>query len=221
MGRRHVGDGGASSTVLAGEPDEAGTSCSRLELTLESCSGGCSSDIRSTLKAGGGGEGDLAFGGGTSTFGGGGGDCGVLGIAPRFLGTGRGVAGVVERIGITRAGSSLDGGGGIIPWPGWGLLATGRDTEMSPVGSGAGGAAGLRLMTFGGELTPDTSGDGSSAWTTLAGCSGAAAGADGGGGGGDFALTGEDGLDGAGVGPLTSTDGIDSKLSLEPAFLNG
>lgn len=212
MGRRHVGDGGASSTVLAGELEAAGTSCSRLELTVESCSGFWgSSAIRSTLKAGGGGgEGDLGFGAG------GGGDCGVLGIAPRFLGTGRGVAGVVERMGITRAGSSLDGGGGIIPWPGWGLLATGRDTEMSPA-SGAGGAADLRLITFGGELTPDTSGDGSSAWTTVAGCSGA----DGGGGGGDLALAGEDGLDGAGVGPLISTDGIDSKLSFEPAFLNG
>lgn len=93
-------------------------------------------------------------------------------------------------------------------------MATGRDTEMSPVDSGAGGAADLRLMTFGGEFTPDTRGDGSSEWTTLAGCSGAD-------GGGDFALAGEDGLDGAGVGPLTSTDGIDSKLSLEPAFLNG
>lgn len=91
---------------------------------------------------------------------------------------------------------------------------------MSPVGSGADGAADLRLMTFGGELTPETSGDGSSAWTTVAGCSGAA-GADGGGGGGDLALAGEAGLDGAGVGPLISTDGIDSKLSLEPAFLNG
>lgn len=118
---------------------------------------------------------------------------------------------------MTRAGSSLEGGGGIIPWPGWGLLATGRDTEMSPVDSGAGGAAALRLTTFGGEFTPDTSGDGSSAWTTVAGCSGA----DGGGGGGDFALAGEDGLDGAGVGPLTSTEGIESKLSLELAFLNG
>lgn len=212
MGRRHVGDGGASSTVLLGDAAPAVcTSCSVLELTSDCF---CSSDIRSTLKAGGGGgEGDLAFGGAASTFAGGGGDWGL------FLGTGSGVAGVVERVGITRAaGSSLDGGGGIIPWPGWGLLATGRDTEMSPVGSGADGAADLRLMTFGGELTPETSGAGSSAWTTVAGCS---TGADGGGGGGDLALTGEDGLDGAGVGPLISTDGIDSKLSLEPAFLNG
>lgn len=88
---------------------------------------------------------------------------------------------------------------------------------MSPEGSGAAGAAALRLITFGGELTPDTSGDGSSAWTTVASdCS-----ADGGGGGGDLALAGEAGLDGAGVGPLISTDGIDSKLSLELAFLNG
>lgn len=168
----------------------------------------------------GGGDGDFGFGGGggPSTFGTGGGDCGVFGIAPRFLGMGRGVAGVVDRIGITMAGcSSLDGGGGIIPWPGWGLLATGRDTEMSAEASGADGAADLRLMTLGGELTPDTSGDGSSAWTTAGGAS--AAGAEGG-GGGDLALTGVVCLEAAGVGPLISTDGIDSKLSLESAFLN-
>lgn len=163
MGRRHVGDGGAVSTV------PAGTSCSKLELTSD---GSCWSAIVSTLKAGGGGgDGDLAFTGG---------DCGVFGIAPRFLGTGRGVAGVVDRVGITRAGSSLEGGGGIIPWPGCGLLATGRDTEMSLEDSGAVGAADLRLTTLGGELTPETSGDGSSAWTTVAaGWSGATTGAEG------------------------------------------
>lgn len=203
MGRRHVGDGGTLSTFPA--PVPAGTSCSRLELTS---TWGCWSAIRSTLKAGGGGgEGDLAFGAE------GGGDCVVFGIAPRFLGTGRGVAGVVERTGITRAGSSLDGGGGIIPLPVWGLLATGRDTEMSPEGSGAAGAADLRLTTFGGELTPETSGDGSSAWTMVA--------SDWSVGGGDLVFAGEAGLDGAGVGPLISTEGIDSKLSLELAFLNG
>lgn len=85
------------------------------------------SDMSSTFTSGGG---DATFGGGGGdfTFGGGAGDWGLaaigggdfLGEAPRFLDTGSGVAGVVERTGRVTADaddacSSLLGGGGNIP----------------------------------------------------------------------------------------------------------
>lgn len=145
-----------------------------LEVTSVNCS-----DISSTFTSGGGdvgfggGGGDVAFnggGGGDVAFdGGGGGDWALAAVGGgAFLVMGSGVAGVVESTGRWVAGvggaSSLLGGGGSIPWPGWGLADTGRDTEMSPAceASGADGAEALRLMTFGGELTPATSGEGSS-----------------------------------------------------------
>lgn len=93
-----------------------------LEVTSVNCS-----DMSSTFTNGGG---DVTFGwgGGDVAFDGGGGDWGLaaigggdfLGVAPRFLATGSGVAGVVERTGRMTAGadgdcSSLLGGGGNIP----------------------------------------------------------------------------------------------------------
>lgn len=102
------------------------------------------------------------------------------------------------------------------------MLATGRDTAIS-VGAGSPqtGVGAFRLMTLGGEFTPETKGAGSSAWTTDS----AGGGHDGSGGGDDgvgvaaLARTGDDGFDGAGVGGLISTDGAQStRLSLESDF---
>lgn len=175
IGRRQVGEEAARAASAEGSPLLLPISFSVLEVTSDCC---CCSAMVSTL----------TVGGGDATLGGtGGGDCGLgaigggteagdgcLGVAPRFLVAGRGVAGVVERTGIEifdGAGvcSSLLGGGGSIPWPGCGLAAIGRDRAISPAAavSGADGVGALRLMTFGGELTPATSGEGSSAWTTV------------------------------------------------------
>lgn len=116
IGRRQVGEETARAASTGGGllllllP----MSCSVLDVTSD----GCCSDMSSTLTVGGG---DATFGG---TAGAGGGDCGLgaigggdfLGVAPRFLVAGSGVAGVVERTGIEILGcSSLLGGGGSIP----------------------------------------------------------------------------------------------------------
>lgn len=102
IGRRQVGEETADFVASAGGLLLLPMSCSVLEVTSD----GCCSDMSSTLTVGGG---DATFGG---TAGAGGGDCGLgaigggdfLGVAPRFLVAGRGVAGVVERTGIVMFG---------------------------------------------------------------------------------------------------------------------
>lgn len=117
IGRRQVGDAAARAASTEGSPLLLPMSCSVLEVTSVNCS-----DMSSTLSAGGGetdedlsasGRGDCGF----AVIGieAGAGD-GCFGVAPRFLGGGSGVAGVVETTGM-EMGSSLQGGGGSIPCP--------------------------------------------------------------------------------------------------------
>lgn len=81
---------------------------------------------------------------------------------------------------------------------------------MSPAGvSGFVGAGALRFTTLGGELTPETNGDGSSAWTTASSAFLIS--------GGDVG-TGVGGFEATGVGGLISTVGLPSSLSLESDF---
>lgn len=96
MGRRQIGDAGARAASADGSPRTI--SCSVLEVTSLSCS-----DISSTEITGGG---DTTFGrtgGGDIGLAATGGGVGAdrLGDAPMFLDVGRGVAGVVEKLGIT------------------------------------------------------------------------------------------------------------------------
>uniref|UniRef100_A0A2M4C000 Putative glycine-rich cell wall structural protein n=1 Tax=Anopheles marajoara TaxID=58244 RepID=A0A2M4C000_9DIPT len=142
----------------------------------------------------------IGMSGGEDTVGGAGGGGvgdGGRGAAAFAFGTGSGVAGVVLRLGMVVGSGCVDssfvGGGGSMPWPGCGFTATGRATEMSsgeaPELDEATGAGAFRLITLGGELTPDTKGSGSSLCTTVpleddAGA-GAGGGEDGSGGGVD------------------------------------
>lgn len=134
----------------------------------------------------------IGMSGGEDTVGGGAvgvGD-GGRGAAAFAFGTGSGVAGVVLRLGMVRTGcdSSFVGGGGSMPWPGCGFIATGRATEISSWGEvaepDATGAGAFRLITFGGELTPETNGSGSSLCTTVVEDAGADGGGEDGSGGG-------------------------------------